>query len=151
VQQLRGLGNQGIINPMQQILQQADTLKLTRVQADSLVMLNRIYVLTTDSLWNPVARELAALPDKYDEDLAYRKYREAREDQVDMLIKLVPGIKDLLTKEQIRLLPATLQATLDVRTLRAIRSGTQGQAGRGMGGGMGGFGGGGGGGGRGGR
>jgi hypothetical protein len=151
VQQLRGLGNQGLINPMQQILQQADSLKLTRKQADSLVMVNRMYVLTTDSLWLPVAKELAALPDKYDEDLAYRRYREAREDQVDMLMAIVPGIKGLLTPEQIRLLPAVLQANLDIRTLRAIRSGTQGQGGRGGMGGMGGMGGGGGGGGGGGR
>jgi uncharacterized membrane protein YgcG len=114
-------------------------------------MVNRMYVLTTDSLWLPVAKELAALPDKYDEDLAYRKYREAREDQVDMLMAIVPGIKGLLTPEQIRLLPAVLQANLDIRTLRAIRSGTQGQGGRGGMGGMGGMGGGGGGGGGGGR
>ncbi len=146
VQQLRGLGNVGLINPMQQILQQADTLKLTRVQADSLATLNRMYVLATDAMWMPVARELAALPDKYDHDLAYRKYREAREDQVDLLMKLAPQLKSLLTNEQFRLLPAQLQSNLDVRTLRAIRSGTAGRGGMG-GGGMGGFGGGGGGGG----
>jgi hypothetical protein len=150
VQQLRGLGNVGLVNPMQQILQQADTLKLTRVQADSLATLNRMYVLATDAMWMPVARELAALPDKYDHDLAYRRYREAREDQVDLLMTLVPQLRSLLTKEQFRLLPAQLQSNLDVRTLRAIRSGTAGRGGMG-GGGMGGFGGGGGGGGGGGR
>jgi hypothetical protein len=152
VQQLRGLGNVGLINPMQQILQQADTLQLTRQQADSLATLNRMYVLATDRMWMPVARELAALPDKYDHDLAYRRYREAREDQVGLLMELAPELKNLLTKEQFRLLPVQLQSFMDVRTLRAIRSGTAGQAGRG---GMGGFGGGGmgggGGGGRGGR
>jgi hypothetical protein len=150
VQQLRGLGNIGLVNPMQQILQQADTLKLTRVQADSLASMNRRYSVTADRIWLPVARELAALPDRYDHDLAYSKYREAREDQIDLLMELAPEIKRLLTPEQFRLLPAALQSGLDIRTLRAIRSGTAGQGGRGMGGGMGGFGGGGGGG-RGGR
>jgi hypothetical protein len=141
-QQLRGTANVGLINPMQQILVNADTLKLTRRQADSLVTLNRVYVLKSDSIWAPVARELAALPDRYDHDLAYDRYKAAREQTIDMLIRMAPSLKSLLTAAQYRILPPTLAAYFDKRTLESIRSGTMGGGG-GMGGmGMGGGGGG---------
>ena len=141
LQQLRGTVSAGLINPMQQILVQADSLKLTRKQADSLATLNRWYVLSSDRIWGPIARELAELPDRYNHDLAFSKYRRGREQSVDMLLKIVPEIKSLLSDEQYRMLPAQLAAFMDARTLRALRSGT---AGGGGGGGFGGFGGGGG-------
>jgi hypothetical protein len=144
LQQLRQTANVGLINPMQQMLQQADTLKLTRKQADSLATLNRWYVLRSDSIWTPVARFLAELPDRYNHDDAYDRYKTAREQSVDMLIKVVPGIRQLLTPAQIRILPTSLVSFLDKRTLQGLRSGSAGnnQFG-GMGGFAGGFGGGG--------
>ena len=51
------------------------------------------------------AKYLAALPDKYNKDEAYSRYQRAREASVDLLIKLVPQIKQLLTSEQRRKLP----------------------------------------------
>jgi hypothetical protein len=143
LQQLRGTANVGLINPMQQLLQQADTLKLTRKQADSIATLNHWYVLKSDSVWTPVARFLADLPDHYDHGQAYDRYKHAREQTVDMLIKVAPDLRKLLTAEQYRILPTQLAGFMDKRTLIGIRSGTAG----GGGGGMGGFGGGGGGGG----
>jgi hypothetical protein len=140
LQQLRQTASVGLINPMQQILQQADTLKLTRTQADSLATLNRLYVLKSDSIWTPVARFLANLPDKYNHDDAYNQYRRARESAVDVLIKVAPGIRTLLTPEQIRILPESLIPFMDKRNLQGIRSGTAGGnrfMGGGMGGGMG--------------
>src|SRR5690606_36078000 len=88
LQQLRGTANIGLLNPMQQILQQSDSLKLTRQQADSLTVLNRLYVLTSDSIWMPTARFLSELPDRYDHELAYDRYRRAREQSVDVLIRI---------------------------------------------------------------
>ncbi|MBL0889193.1 MAG: carboxypeptidase regulatory-like domain-containing protein [Gemmatimonadaceae bacterium] len=126
LQQLRQTANVGIINPMQQLLQQADTLKLTRKQADSLATLNRLYVLKSDSVWTPVARFLSELPDRYSHGDAYGRYRRAREETVDVLIRIVPGIRGLLTPEQIRILPDQLVQFLDKRTLQGIRSGTVG-------------------------
>ena len=126
LQQLRQTANVGLINPMQQILQQADTLKLTRRQADSLATLNRLYVLKQDSVWTPVARFLADLPDKFNHDDAYGRYRQARETTVDLLIQIAPGIKTLLTPEQLRILPTSLVTFIDKRNLQGIRSGTQG-------------------------
>lgn len=141
-QQLRQTGNTGLINPMQQILVQSDSLKLTRKQADSLTVLNRLYVLKQDSIWAPVARELAALPDKFDRGEAFDKSIHARKAQVDLLLQIAPGIRNLLTAEQFRLLNPQTASFMDKNTLKALRSGTQGQGAGGMGGGGGGGGGG---------
>lgn len=142
-QALRQTANVGLINPMQQILVQSDSLKLTRKQADSLTVLNRLYVLKQDSIWAPVARELAALPDKFDRGDAFDKSIHARKAQVDLLLLYAPGIKHLLTAEQFRLLNAQTASFMDKNTLKGLRAGTQGQGGGGFGGGGGGGGGGG--------
>ena len=138
LQQLRGSGNIGLINPMQQIMQQADTLKLTRRQADSLAVLNRLYVLKSDSIWAPVSKLLAELPDRYNRDLAYDRYIDAREQSVDMLMKIVPDVRKLITNAQYRILPTTVAGFLDKRTLKGVRSGTAGGGGAGGAGGAGG-------------
>lgn len=150
LQQLRGTANVGIINPMQQLLQQSDSLKLTRKQADSIATLNYRYIHRSDSIWAPAAKFLAELPDVYDHGQAYDRYKHAREQTVDLLIKVAPDLKQLLTSEQYRMLPTSLAGFMDKRTLQGIRSGTMGGGGGGgFGGGGGGRGGGGGGGGRG--
>jgi hypothetical protein len=122
----------GIVNPLSTILRQADTLELTGPQADSVATLNRSYVIRLDSIWSPVAKYLAALPDKYDRDEAYRRYQKAREASVDMLIRLAPDVRRLLTPEQRRKLPALVASYLDTRYLASIRSGTAGGAAGGM-------------------
>ncbi len=119
-------GSGGIPNPLSTILRQADTLGLSGPQADSIASMNRRYVISLDSIWSPVAKYLAALPDKYDKDDAYAHYQRAREASVDLLIKLVPTIKGLLTSEQRRKLPSFISSYLDTRYLASIRSGTAG-------------------------
>ena len=130
--------NGGLVNPIATALRQSDTLALTSKQADSLATLNRWYLIRLDSIWSPVAKNLAALPERYDEGDAYGQYKRAREATVDLLKKLAPGIKGLLTDEQRRKLPAIVTSYLDQRYLAAIRSGTAGAGGSGlfMGGGM---------------
>ena len=118
--------NGGIPNPLATILRQADTLGLTGPQADSIATMNRRYVIRLDSIWGPVARYFAALPDNYDKDEAYSRYKRAREASVDMLIQLVPVINGLLSAEQRRKLPAYISSYLDTRYLASIRSGTAG-------------------------
>jgi len=85
-----------------------------------------------DSVWSPVAKYLATLPERYDEGEAYGRYRHAREATVDLLKKIAPRIKDLLTDEQRRKLPAIMTSYLDQRYLSAIRSGTAGAGGAGL-------------------
>jgi hypothetical protein len=121
-------GTGGVPNPMAQILRQSDTLKLTGVQADSLATMNRSYVIRLDSIWAPIAKDFAALPDTYDKRLVQDRYVKARKASVDLLIKLSPVIKQLLTQDQLRKLPSFIAGYLDTRYLAMVRSGTQGAA-----------------------
>jgi len=143
-QQLRAqYGTGGLLNPMAQMLRSMDTLGLLGWQADSIASMNRRYTIRLDSIWSPVARYLAALPERYDQGEAYGRYTTARKATVDMLIGYAPTINHLLTSDQKRKLPSLVASYLDTRYLAGIRSGT---AGGGAGGAFGGFGGGGGGG-----
>jgi hypothetical protein len=117
------IGNQ-LPNPMVTILRQADSLRLTAVQADSIASMNRRYTYRTDSLWAPVARWYASLPTQVDVDEAYVRYRAARQAQVNMLLAFAPAVRDLLTPEQRRKLPPFIANVLDPRYLLSIRSGT---------------------------
>ena len=125
-------GSGGVLNPMAQLLRQSDTLELTGPQADSLATMNRAYTISLDSIWTGVAKELAELPTRYDQDLAYDRYKHAREASVDLLIALAPRIKALLTADQLRKLPPLVASHLDKRYLAGIRSGTQGDTGGGV-------------------
>jgi hypothetical protein len=111
-------------NAMSSILRQMDSLRLTAVQADSLASMNRRYNYRVDSLWAPVARYLALLPEKFEGGEAYDRFIRARRMQVDMMSALAPTIRDLLTAEQRRKLPAQVLNYLDPRYLASIRNGT---------------------------
>jgi hypothetical protein len=119
-------GTGGMLNPMAQMLRQSDTLELSGPQADSLASMNRTYTVTLDSIWAPVTKYLAALPEHYDQDDAYARYTTARKASVDVLIALAPAINALLTAEQRRRLPALVASYLDTRYLAGVRSGTAG-------------------------
>lgn len=119
-------GTNAVFNPLPQILRQADTLKLSGDQADSIATLNRWYTIKVDSIWSPVSKALAALPDHYNHDAAYDRYRLAREATVDLLLKIAPGVKGLLTSDQRRKLPDIVTSSLDAWYLQSIRSGTAG-------------------------
>jgi hypothetical protein len=118
------LGQGALPNPMAQILRQQDTLKLTGAQADSIATMNRWYMIRVDSIWAPVAKYLAELPNRYDDDEAYDHFIRARRATVDLLSRLGPRIKGLLTPEQRRKLPPFVASYLEPRYLASIRSGT---------------------------
>jgi hypothetical protein len=109
---------------MAQILRQQDSLQLTPQQADSIASINRWYSVRVDSIWAPVAKYLADLPDRYDQGAAYDRYLEARRASVDLLAELAPHVKQLLTAEQQRKLPVYVASYLEPRYLASIRSGT---------------------------
>ena len=120
--QLKQLGTSAIPNPMLMILQQQDSLHLTRVQADSLAWLSRLYAVYADSVWTPVANYLEKLPDDYSQGEAYARFVSARERTIDYLLTLVPYVKQVLTPAQRRRLPPQISNYLDERVLRYLRS-----------------------------
>jgi hypothetical protein len=112
-------------NPFISMLRQSEQLQLTPEQGDSIATLNRFYMTRLDSIWTPVAKYLAALPKgPYDQDAAYDHYRAAREASVDLLLEFAPQVKNLLTPDQKRKLPASLVNSMDPKYLKAIRSST---------------------------
>ena len=119
-------GTGGIPNPIAQILRQSDTLKLNGMQADSLATMNRSYIIRLDSIWAPIAKHFAALPDNYDKRDVQDRYVAARKASVDLMIRLSPVIKQLLTPDQLRKLPSFIASYLDTRYLAMVRAGTQG-------------------------
>lgn len=118
-------------NPMAMILRQADSLRLSSAQGDSIATINRAYLITLNRLWAPVIQELAGLADDYSHDQAYALYKKTREVSVDELLKVAPRVKRLLTKEQQRKLPPLVAAHLDPWYLQSIRSATVGGTGGG--------------------
>ncbi|MDB4907704.1 MAG: hypothetical protein JWO05_2488 [Gemmatimonadetes bacterium] len=117
-------GSGSVPNPMATILRQQDSLKLTAQQADSIAMLNRYFTIKLDQIWTPVAKFLAALPDKYDHDEAYEHFIQARHASIDLLSSLSGNVKGVLSAEQQRKLPSFITSYLDPRYLASIRNGT---------------------------
>ncbi len=123
---LKLLGTTTIPNPMAMLLQQQTELQLNRMQADSLANMSRRFSVFADSVWTPVAAQLATLPELYDDGDAYGRYVSARERTVDYLLLMVPAARALLTASQLRQLPAQISAYLDTRALAFLRSSTSG-------------------------
>jgi beta-lactamase regulating signal transducer with metallopeptidase domain len=48
-------GAGGVVNPMMMLLRDADSLKLTSAQADSIATLNRHYMIELNRIWTPVS------------------------------------------------------------------------------------------------
>jgi hypothetical protein len=119
-------GTSAIPNPMAMILQQAESLELTRVQADSLASLSRKFSVFADSIWTPASRYLAGLPEAYSSGNAYDRYVAAREKTVDYLLTLVPSARTVLNASQRRKLPLQLSNFLDERVLKFLRSSSSG-------------------------
>ena len=117
-------GSGSVPNPMATILRQQDSLKLTSQQADSIAMLNRFFVIKLDQIWTPVAKYLAELPKKYDQDDAYDHFIQARHASIDLLSSLSTSVRGVLTAEQQRKLPSFITSYLDPRFLASIRNGT---------------------------
>jgi hypothetical protein len=113
-------------NPFEQMLRQADSLKLNNDVADSIAILNKTYGKVIDSIWTPVAKYLAALPEKYDIDAAYDRVRDAQNKSLDVVGVYGPAAKALLTDEQIRQLPAYIALFLDKQAIRNVRPGRAG-------------------------
>jgi hypothetical protein len=123
---LTTFGTSAIPNPMFFILQQSDSLKLSRAQADSIASLSRAFARFTDSVWTPVGEYLASLPGDYSTGDAYDRYVSARVRTVDFLLRLVPDAKAVLTPAQRRKLPKQVANFLDERVLKFLRTSSAG-------------------------
>jgi hypothetical protein len=113
-------------NPFEQMLRQGDSLGLSNDVADSIAILNKTYGKSIDSIWTPVAKYLASLPEKYNLDEAYEKVSTAENKSLDKMAIYGPAAKLLLTDEQVRKLPPFIALFLDNRAIRNVRPGRAG-------------------------
>ncbi len=128
----------GYPNPIDQMLRQKDSLKLSDQQTDSLIRWNKEFTNSVDSIWTPIAKYLVGLPEQFNLDEAYDHVSKGQNATIDLLVAYAPRVKGLLTSDQLRELPPFLAAFLDPNTLREIRPGRAfGFGGRGGGGGRG--------------
>jgi hypothetical protein len=113
-------------NPFEQMLRQADSLKLSNDVADSIAILNKTYGRAIDSVWTPISAYLASLPEKYDLNEAYDRVSVAQNKSLDLMAVYGPAAKKLLTDEQVRKLPAYIALFLDNQAIRQVRPGRAG-------------------------
>jgi hypothetical protein len=125
-QQLKQMYMRSYPNPFEQMLRQADSLKLSDDVSDSIAILNKSYGKAIDSVWTPVAKYLASLPEKFDLNEAYDKVSSAQNRSLDLSGVYGPTAKSMLTAEQIRKLPPFIALFLDAQALRNIRPGRAG-------------------------
>jgi hypothetical protein len=125
-------------NPFEQMLRQHDSLGLSDEVSDSIAILNKRYTAIIDSIWRPVSKYLADLPEKFNLDEAYDRVSKAEDKSLDQMALFGPAAKKLLTDEQVRKLPAFIALFLDQKAIKNIRSAMNGRGPGAFGGGGGG-------------
>jgi hypothetical protein len=93
-------------DPYRRLLQESDSLLLTRDQVDRIRNAQNAYRATMDSLWSHLARDLAALPDNYDGAAALKEQEAATDAAWEVTRQDVQkNLKAILTPVQLQILP----------------------------------------------
>lgn len=93
-------------NVYQLVLQEADSLLLTRGQVDSLTVLRRGYQARIDSIWTDLAQYMDQPDTSFDEGAAYKRQEAAMRDAWSVGWYAVRGMRGLLNDVQMSLLPS---------------------------------------------
>ena len=91
------------------VIQETDSLLLSREQVDSLRAANDRWKARADSIWTKLGNELAAMSDDYDVALATRMTEEATDAAWEVARKETPTIKRILSPLQFTLSPGLVQ------------------------------------------
>jgi hypothetical protein len=96
------------------VLQQSDSLLLSRDQAESLQKARAAYRTRLDSVWTAVANYLAELPDRYDSHGAYRRAEDAIDGAWEMTrVDLKQNLPAILNPVQLQLLPGVVKSLVN--------------------------------------
>ena len=105
-----------------QVLQQTDSLLLSRDQVEALQKAHAGYRVELDTIWTSLARYLAALPDAYDSRAAYRHAEDAIDAAWELtrtdLRRVLPTI---LNPVQLELLPSIVKTVYNAKQPMHIR------------------------------
>ncbi len=106
VDELKKRYRRSVANPYAGILEETDSLLLTREQVDSLKVIQSHYVAKMDTLWTELAEYLAALGDHFDAAEALRRQEEATDKGWEITrLDLQSTLPTVLSPVQLQLLP----------------------------------------------
>ena len=104
--ELRTRYGRNVPDPYKEILQESDSLLLTREQSDALTAAQTRYTQRMDSLWAPLTTYLAAMGDHYDAAAALKRQEAATDDAWELTRQhLQAELPKILSPAQLRLLP----------------------------------------------
>jgi len=110
-------------DPYRPLLQQTDSLLLSREQVEAIQQVQAAYRVRMDSVWRALAEHLATLPDQFDTRDAYRRANSAIEAGWEISrLDVQKTLRTILNPVQLQLLPniTKLLYTAD-RPLQGIR------------------------------
>jgi hypothetical protein len=102
------------------LIQRRDTLLLTAEQITRLMEIERAHRRALDALWSPVAGDLAALPEPLDARAAYAHVRTVRQRQLELIVRYVRELREVLTADQLERLPPHVRFWLEPRSLPEV-------------------------------
>jgi beta-lactamase regulating signal transducer with metallopeptidase domain len=119
VASLLRFGTGGIVNPTLLLLRNADSLKLTGAQADSIATLNRRYMIRLNQIWSPVSAFYVSRTDTTG-PLSPPPGNDPTRATIQALADIVRDVNALLTPEQQSRVAPNLGVYLDARNLPAL-------------------------------
>jgi hypothetical protein len=106
----------------QMLMQQSDSLLLSRDQVDSLTKARAAYRVRLDSVWTSIATYLANLPDSYDSREAYSKASASIDSAWELTrADLQASLPRILNPVQMQLLPPIFRNLIDSKGPLHIR------------------------------
>jgi hypothetical protein len=96
------------------VLQQSDSLLLSRDQAEAMQGARAAYRVRMDSVWNTLATYLANLPDQYDAHEAYRRAEEGIDGAWELTrVDLQRNLPAILNPVQLQLIPSVVKTLIN--------------------------------------
>jgi hypothetical protein len=96
------------------VLQQSDSLLLSREQAEGIQKARAAYRINLDALWTRLADYLAALPDHYNSSEAYKRAEDAIDGAWEMTrVDLKENLPAILNPVQLQLLPSVVRSLVN--------------------------------------
>lgn len=103
------------VNPFQSISLMRDSLELTKAQTAAIDTMGKVYKAESDSLWDPVIKEIADIGKSIKSDLIAKHIKQTRKEFVDLRVRWGIKIREVLTPEQMQMLPGAVLDALDAK------------------------------------
>jgi hypothetical protein len=106
---IRARFSRNVPNLYLEIIDESDSLLLSREQVDSLRAASARYVVKSNALWLELGTKLAAMDDNYDVKAATQLTEDATDAAWELARKEVAGIKEILSPLQMSMTPSMVQ------------------------------------------